>query len=159
MFGRYNFIKFDIEKYKTMKSQFKSNKFLKTLIYSIFLTTIVILSGCKKDPTAIDEYYVKFIVNSSTIYSGKLNVSISNEKNQPQTFSIDTKKVWEATIGPVNKGFPSGITVSEASNNYGKLTLSGQILVSKNGGPFAIKANDDSSTPRVSMSLSYTIEN
>ena len=143
-----------------MKSQFKSNQFLKTLICSIFLTTIVILSGCKKDPTAIDEYYVKFILNSSTIYSnGKLDVYINNEKNQPQTFSIDTKKVWEATIGPVNKGFQSTVTVGEATNNYGKLTLTGQILVSKNGGPFAIKANDDSSTPRVSMSLSYTIEN
>jgi hypothetical protein len=142
-----------------MKSLFESNQFFKTLIYSIFLSTIVIFSGCKKDPTAIDEYYVKFNVNSSTIYSnGKLDVNINNENNQPQSFSIDTKKAWEVTIGPVNKGFSAGVTVGEATNNHGKLTLKGQILVSKNGSPFAVKANDDSGTPRVSMSLSYTLE-
>jgi len=143
-----------------MKSLLRSNQFIKSLIFSIILTTMISSSACKKETTVIDEYYVKFAVNSSTIYSnGKLDVQINNEKSQPQSFSIATKKAWEVTIGPVNKGFPAGITVGEATNNYGKLTLTGQILVSKNGGPFAVKANDDSSTPRVSMSLSYTIDN
>ena len=142
-----------------MISRLKSKHFIKSLFCSIILTTVVLSSGCKKEPIVNDEYYVKYIVNSSTIYyNGKLDVLLNNEKNQSQSFSIDTKKVWEVIVGPVNKGFKSGITVHEASNNYGKLTLTGQILVSKNNGPFAIIVSDDSNAPRASMSLLYDID-
>ena len=98
-------------------------------------------------------------VGSSTIYTGgKLDVILSNEKNLNTTLSINTKSKWEAVVGPVKKGFKANIEVSEAGNNHGKLTLSTQISVSKNNGPFALKAIDDSDDPRTIVQLSYTID-
>ena len=83
---------------------------------------------------------------------------MSNEKNLNTTLSINTKSKWEAVVGPVKKGFKANIEVSEAGNNHGKLTLSTQISVSKNNGPFALKAIDDSDDPRTIVQLSYTID-
>ena len=129
--------------------------------YALLLFCTVFIA-CKKDstePTNNDEYYVKYEVESSSIYSGgTLNVVLIAEKYQNTAFTINTRSPWETVIGPVKKGFVANLSVSEIEPNYGWLTLQTQISVSKNGSPFAIKQIDDSGTPRTSVQTSYTID-
>jgi hypothetical protein len=135
-----------------------NKKVRKGLMLLLVLTIGILNFGCYKDSND-DEYYIKYEVGSSTIYSlGKLDVILSNEKNLNTTLSINTKSKWEAVVGPVKKGFKANIEVSEAGNNHGKLTLSTQISVSKNNGPFALKAIDDSDDPRTNVQLGYAID-
>jgi hypothetical protein len=115
-------------------------------------------SGCKKDETNNDEYYVKYEVKSSTIYyDGTLNVILNTENYQNKNITIDTRSPWENVIGPVKKGFEANLSVNEIESNYGHLKLYTQISVSKNGSPFAVKQSDNSDIPRTSVQIHYTI--
>lgn len=125
----------------------------------IALLALTILNCSNRDESIPDEYYVKYEVNSSTIYSGgTLNVSINDVNNKRTNFVINTRTPWEIIAGPFKKGFMADITVSEITNNYGRLTIQTKISVSKNNGPFAIKNNDDSTIPRTQTQLSYIID-
>jgi len=127
------------------------------LILPVILALAIINFGCKKEEN--DEYYVKYEVNSSTIYfEGKLNVKLINEKNQITNLTINTRSVWETIIGPVKKGFKASLSVSEVGDNYGHLTLYTQISVSKNDSPFALKEIDNSDVPRTSLQITYIID-
>lgn len=129
----------------------------KIKLLSIFFI-IAISFSCKKS-TDTDEYYVKYEVNSTTIYTGeKLSVTINNEKNSNTTLLIDAKKQWETVIGPVKKGFVASLSIIKEGSATNQLRLSTQISVSKNNSPFALKKSDDSNTPRNSAQLSYTID-
>lgn len=133
----------------------------KTLFYSITLLLFVAISfvNCSRDESEPDDYYVKYEVTSSTIYSGgTLNVQVNDVNNQKSNFVIPTKTPWQITVGPVKKGFEANLNVTEIGTNYGRLTLQTKISVSKNNGPFAIKYNDDSSTPRTNVNSSYKID-
>ena len=125
-----------------------------------FIIMALFNPGCKKDDKANnDEYYVKYEVFSSTIYSGgKLNVVINTENNKINTVAVDTRSPWEAVIGPVNKGFLATLAVSEIGTNYGQLKLSGRISVSKNSSPFAVKQMDGSDVPRTSVQIQYSLD-
>lgn len=113
----------------------------------------------KKTSSNIDQYYVKYEVNSSTIYyGGKLEVVLRNDKSQIIKDTISTRSPWEMTIGPVSKGFNANIQVNEISNNNGHLTLQSQISISKNSSAFAVKSSDNSTIPRTSVLLDYTID-
>lgn len=139
----------------------KKHSRFKTIFYSIILVLFIGISlvNCSRDETEDENYYVKYEVNSTTIYSeGKLNVQVNDVNNQKSNFVIKTKTPWDITVGPVKKGFEASINVSEASNNYGRLTLQTKISVSKNNAPFAIKYNDDSSTPRAQVQSRYVID-
>ncbi len=126
-------------------------------VFLVFISSL--LFNCNNDDNNDDQYYVKYEVNSTTIYSGgSLNVIVNDVQNQKSTFSIATKKPWEVTIGPVNKGFETSLSVSEIGNNYGHLRMQAKISVSKNNGPFAVKRNDDSTEPRTSVQTSYKID-
>ena len=130
----------------------------------------ILNSGCKKEdcvpcnatpdtPTVQDEYYVKYIVTSTTIYSGgKLNVTIRSEQNQDLVIIVSQNTKSETVIGPVSKGFVAQMWVSASGETYDKLKLNTEIQVSKNAGPFAIKAIDGSNTPRDAVNLNYTID-
>jgi hypothetical protein len=126
------------------------------LIWGLILTLGVINYGC--DENDIDEYYVKYVVNSSTIYLGKLNVTINTENNTKTTITIDTRTQWETVIGPVKKGFNATLEVNAASETYNHLRLYTELHVSKNGSPFALKKIDGSDTPRDSVSIGYKID-
>lgn len=129
---------------------------MKELIVVFLL--ILISFGCSKENNA-DEYYVKYEVESSTIYyGGKLNVSLNTEDNSTFDIIIDQKINWEMTIGPVKKGFVASLSVSAPSETYDKLTIGTKISVSKNNGPFAVKLNDSSTAPRDMVESSYTID-
>jgi len=129
------------------------------LIGGILIVIGITISGCEKIGINKDDYYVKYEVNSSTIYfGGKLNVLITGTNNQTTTFTINTRAPWEVTIGPVKKGFKANLSVTHMGSNSGNLTLKTQISVSKNLSPFALKQIDDSNTPRTSVQISYTID-
>lgn len=118
----------------------------------------VIISGCNKEKNG-DEYYVKYEVNSTTIYyGGKLNATIKTEKNDLTTISIDTRTPWETVIGPVSKGFNASLAVINPGTADNHLKLNAQISVSKNNGPFALKIIDGSDLPRNSVQINYTID-
>ena len=113
--------------------------------------------GCTKENK--DEYYIKYEVNSSTIYyGGKLNVTISTENNNNTTIDINTRSPWETVIGPVKKGFTATLQVTKEGSTDSQLKLYTQISVSKNGSPFALKKIDGSDTPRNSAQINYAID-
>lgn len=129
------------------------------LLLILFFVCGLINISCKKSTSTYESYYVKYEVNSSTIYTGgKLNLVFKNDNNQEVTMIINTRSPWEITIGPVKKGYSANLNVSEIGNNYGRLTLQSQISVSKNGSAFALKKFDNSSTPRTSLQINYTID-
>jgi len=131
---------------------------MKKIILFLFPITAIVFSGCKKNSNNTDQYYVKYEVSSSTIYyGGKLEVSLRNDFNQIIKDTINTRSPWELTIGPVPIGFNANIQVNEISNNNGHLTLQSQISVSKNSSAFAVKTSDNSTNPRTSVFLDYTI--
>jgi len=125
----------------------------------IFMLGLVNWSCSKDDDINSDEYYVKYEVNSSTIYTGgKLDVVLTNENNENTSLRINTGSQWETVIGPVKKGFKSSLKVNEVGNNYGHLRLYTQISVSKNGSPFALKEINGSDEPRTSVEINYKID-
>jgi hypothetical protein len=137
------------------------------LILGFFVTAGVTITGCenttgneeenKSENT--DEYYVKYEVNSETIYyGGKLDVTINTESNEAKTITIDQRKLWETTIGPVSKDFQAALKVVATEETHDKLKLSTKINVSKNDSPFALKKSDSSDKPRDSVELNYTID-
>jgi hypothetical protein len=129
------------------------------LIWVFIVTFGIINFGCdkKNEKSVIDQYYVKYEVNSYTIYSAeKLSVTISNEIDK-MTIIIDKKQLWETVIGPVQKGFIATLNVVSQSGTAGHTSLYTNIYVSKNGSPFALKKNDGSDTPRESVQINYTI--
>lgn len=132
---------------------------MKTKFTLSFLLLFSILNWSCKKSKDIDEYYVKYEVNSTTVYFGeKLSVTISNEKNSNTTLLIDAKIPWETVVGPVKKGFIATMGVVKEGSATNQLRLSTQISVSKNNGPFALKKIDDSNTPRNTAQISYTID-
>ena len=141
------------------QSQFKFKWRRLGIIWGFIFTLGVANWGCCKDDIKSDEYYVKYEVNSSTIYiGGKLDVQLTAENNQYTTLQLPTRTPSEVIIGPVKKGFRASLKVSEVGNNYGHLRLYTQISVSKNDSPFALKGLDGSDEPRTSVEISYTID-
>jgi hypothetical protein len=112
--------------------------------------------GCNEEDAApTDEYYVKYIVDGSSRYTGTLKVTFYNEKNVNKEIVIDQNARWEVIVGPVSKGFNAKLKVVISSTGY--LKLHSEIHTSKNGSPFAIKSMHDSDYGS-SIQTSYTID-
>jgi len=125
--------------------------------------------GCNKENentnVVADEYYVKYIVNSSTPYvEGGKSISrtaqITSENNSNKSFTFN-KSAWETTIGPVKKGFHASLnsSFSQVFGGPNRTYINIEIHVSKNNGPFALKASNTSTQERFSASCKYTINN
>jgi len=139
------------------QSKSKSQWWRIGLIWGLIITIGTSSIGCSKEDK--DEYYIKYEVNSSTIYTGgKLNVTISTENNNNTTIDINTRTTWETVIGPVKKGFTATLQVTKGGSPDSQLKLYTQISVSKNGSPFALKKIDGSDTPRNSAQINYAID-
>jgi outer membrane biogenesis lipoprotein LolB len=119
-------------------------------ITAICLMFFMLLS-CSKDesnPTNVastDEYYVKYQIKGIGIYNYFSNFSVQTEQKS-QSFSGYQYNSWTQTYGPVKKGFVASVSVQ------GNVTA--EIYVSKNNGPFALKASKSSA----STSATYTID-
>ena len=130
------------------------------LIIGFIATIGVTITGCESSTgnENTDEYYVKYEVNSATIYyGGKLDVTLNTETNETTTITIDQRKLSETVIGPVQKGFNATLKVNATGDTHNKLKLYTKIHVSKNDSPFALKKGDGSDKPRDSVELNYTI--
>jgi hypothetical protein len=109
---------------------------MSNLIKFLLLALLVAIQfSCKKSQVK-DVYYVRYEIESQTIYTGgKLNVQISNE-NGNLPLVINQRQSWETTIGPVSKGFKATLNVTKqgwdgiSAENHLKLYL--RIQVSKN---------------------------
>ena len=142
---------------KIINMKFRIDNYGIGLILSSFMILSVLNISCKKSNN--DRYYVKYEVNSTTVYSGgKLNVTIQ-DKDSTQTFTINTKSSWETVIGPVEKGFIATLGIIKSGSPDPALKLYTQISVSVNNEPFVLKKIDGSDVPRNSVKINYTVGN
>lgn len=129
------------------------------LIIGVPIFIVLSTVSCIMGSNPSDEYYVKYEVNSSTIYmGGKLDMTINTETNEPMTMTINQRALSETIIGPVQKGFNASLEVVAPGETHNQLKLYTNIYVSKNDSPFALKKSDGSDTPRDNVQLNYTID-
>jgi hypothetical protein len=111
-----------------------------------------------------DNYYIKYQVESSMppgFYGTKLTNTIKNEKNESMISVNDVGGVWEATIGPVKKGFNASLNsvkVNWTGEPEYRLKILIRIQVSKNNGPFSLKKSDEPTITRASADFQYIVE-
>lgn len=101
-----------------------------------FLLISLVLLSCKKEektPVSNDEYYVKYSIKGNGTYS-YFNVFSVHSDQGVKSFSGYQYRSWTQTYGPVKKGFNASMTVSSSN-------VTAEIYVSKNNGPFALKAS------------------
>ena len=122
------------------------------------------LLGISCQKLKADEYYVKYMLNSTSIYSGQnLLVDVSKEdgSNLPSIL-VPIRQNWEITIGPVKRGFRARLTATKSgwngitAENHLRIYL--QIQISKNDGPFALKELNGSDIPRATAMVEHTIQ-
>jgi hypothetical protein len=140
---------------------------IKTFILNIsfLVATSILLIGCSKSSVnKEDSYYIKYQVESSMpagFYGTKVTNTIKNEKNESVISVSDVGGVWEATIGPVKKGFNASLNsvkVNWTGEAEYRLKISLRIQVSKNNEPFSLKKSDEPTTTRASADIQYIIE-
>ena len=141
-----------------------NNKSFILNITFLVATSFLILGCSKSSLKQEDSYYIKYQVESSMppgFLGTKLTNTIKNEKNESVVSVSNVGGVWEATIGPVKKGFNASINSVKVNWNgeaENRLKILFRIQVSKNNGPFALKKSDESSTPRASAEIQYVVE-
>lgn len=120
-------------------------KFL--LLFALFLF------GCQAES---DEYYVKYSINSDHYqFGGKLELFLNDADGQLELL-VNTNELVETIIGPVPYGFNAEMLARDEDGDNKKLYA--EILVSKNGGPFTLKAIDGSDVARSFVTLEYEID-
>ena len=134
----------------------------KVFLVLAVLFTAVSFTSCESDDEDFpveknDEYYVKYIVKSQTIYSTSKIAEIKMENNSIEKLTFNNGN-WEMTIGPVKKGFNASCDARhDTSQSLARTYIDVEIHVSKNNDPFALKANDNSTAVRMSASATYTV--
>ena len=125
-------------------------------ITAAILVILISLSSCNKDKDKVemgisDEYYVKYVIKGNGTYIYFSDFSVNTDQGNV-SFSGYQYHSWNQTYGPVKKGFRASVSV-------GSSLVTVEIYVSKNNGPFALKASKsggNSSTSNISQS--YTID-
>ena len=133
----------------------------KSLTLLLLSAILLFCNSCKKEEsTPDDEFYVKYDFEK-TISVGRIVTLVVEYKDADGNIrQTETKGGFETTIGPVKKGFQAEIIARDKypqSTEY-HLRLKLKIFTSKNNGPFAEKAVNDSSDPRSKAALYYTIK-
>lgn len=124
------------------------------------LSVAWLFSGCEKESDLLTgEYFVKYQVNSSTIFNDQLlHVTISTESNPSTTFTVEAGKLTEFVVGPVQAGFEATLEVSAASETLNQLKLHTGIWVGRDGRSFSMKKKDRSDEARDYVLLSHTVD-
>lgn len=130
---------------------------MKNFVLLAILAFGIINSGCEKCDCNSDEYYIKYAagVQSNSIWV-PIDIEIRNENDQITPYS-DTD-TWNITLGPVKKGFTASISVELNKDFLGDAILTANIQVSKNDGPFAVKASGESANENDPVQIEYTID-
>lgn len=115
--------------------------------YFVLVASFVAMSllSCSKEsgesqspnvPTQKDEYYVKYEAKSNTYF----HVSVATDKDMGRAYNRPSQggvTDYSQIFGPVSYGFHARISISLV---YSTDKYSTYIYVSKNNGPFALKA-------------------
>jgi len=117
-------------------------------ITTAILVILISLSSCNKDKDKVelvisDEYYVKYVIKGNGTYIYFSDFSVNTDQGNV-SFSGYQYHSWNQTYGPVKKGFRASVSV-------GSSLVTVEIYVSKNNGPFALKASKSGDN-------SYTID-
>ena len=105
-------------------------------ITTAILVILIALSSCKKDETNTttnDDYFVKYVIKGNGTYIYFSDFSVNTDQGNV-SFSGYQYHSWNQTYGPVKKGFRASVSVQ---SSY----VTTEIYVSKNNGPFALKAS------------------
>ena len=81
-----------------------------------------------------DEYYVRYTIKSPGVYYYFSDIYYADVYGTGSAEKSHSIKSWTVTIGPVKKGFKASVRNEKGTGNN-------QIEVSKNNGPFALKAS------------------
>ncbi len=141
----------------------KTRQSRKSVLLLLFFLSIISVSckddcPCPEHEEVKDQYYVKYVVESSTIYSVSRIAEINSADNTTMDFTFGDRK-WEVIIGPVEKNFQATLDASyNTSQSLAQTYIDVEIYVSKNDSPFAIKTSNISENVRMSASTSYTID-
>ena len=101
--------------------------------------------------TQEDFYYVRYNVGVSTSHIPTTYITVNTDMGINE---FEAVKTFEETFGPVSKGFNAEIDVVAEGAGWAETTAS--IHVSKNNGPFALKAYKSVSSSKIN--LSYKID-
>ena len=119
-------------------------KILKIILLLSSVSLFMISCEYRNAPNNSDEYYVKYSITTTPQYHYFRGVTYADINGMMTTKEKDSpSKVWTRTIGPVKKGFRASIQYKEGGTC--------QIEVSKNNGPFVLKAEGKNSA-------NYTID-
>ena len=121
----------------------------------LYLFIVLAFFSCQKDT---DEYYVKYSIDSYHYQTGhKLELILNDENEERLDLLVDVREKVETIIGPVPYGFNASMIARDDGGNH-TYELYGEISVSKNGGPFSLKAIDGSEDARSYLILEYGID-
>lgn len=119
-------------------------KILKIILLLLSVSLFMISCEERNTPNNSDEYYVKYSITTTRQYHYFRGVTYADINGMITTKEKESpSRVWNITIGPVKKGFRASIQYNEGGTC--------QIEVSKNNGPFVLKAEGKNSA-------SYTID-
>ena len=133
---------------------------MKKIVFLIIVALGVFNFGCEKcdcpgyEP---DEYYIKYAagVESNAIWV-PIDIEIINEYGDKVSYS-DTD-TWIITVGSVEEDFTASLSVELNQEYLGDATLTANIQVSKNDGPFVMKASGESANENEPVQIDYTID-
>lgn len=133
----------------------------KYLFLLVMISSVLIFSCTKSDDTKPDDtkpddetkdfYYVRYEANISTSHIPTTYITVNTD------FGINefvVGKTFEETFGPLSKDFRAEIDVESKGAGWAETTA--RIYVSKNNGPFALKAYKNVNGSKIN--LSYTID-
>lgn len=134
---------------------------MKKSLCAILLMLSVLLSfvSCNKDnditnpqsSESDNEYYIRYEVGVKTSHIPTTHITVNTDSGIKK---FEASKTFEEIFGPVGKDFCAEIDVLVEWGGYSETTAS--IYVSKNDGPFALKAHKTVSSSKVN--LSYQID-
>ncbi len=112
---------------------------MKKMHLLIIFLFCILFHSCDQ-PVEDDEYFVKYEVTGDK-YENDTGISVVIYNGDVSQFFICHTFPWEMIVGPVKKGFYA-LRVQNFSTSYTSDVISIAIYVSKNNGPFALKAYD-----------------
>lgn len=112
---------------------------MKKILILALIAVAATLSSCKKSTGNTDEYYVRYEGSISTLPIVERSYTVATETGK-QTFKT-REGSFSRTFGPVGNGFEASIALSLSDDVVNIKAPSVHIEVSKNNGPFALKAS------------------
>lgn len=111
---------------------------MRKFIYVVVAILIAVnFSSCSDDDEEVDEYYVRYEVGVAANSHDAINkVGMNTPTGSQYSMIIGSTNDWQATYGPVQKGFKATLAASDFRNSTSHTF---RISVSKNGGPFVVK--------------------